>query len=73
MFTSKDYRTRNFTTINKILGAQKLNRKERNTAVEQHLPINNKVNTYSNNQVQNIVKVNFIVIKFESTKSSISK
>jgi hypothetical protein len=74
MVSNTDYRTCSFVVINNILDAEELNRKQSNiTPRKQHLPINNKVKTHSSNQVQNIVKANFFVIKFESTKSGINE
>jgi hypothetical protein len=73
-FTNTYYSTCNFIMINNILGTDELNRKQSNvTQLKQHLPVNFKVKTRSNNQIQNIVKANFFIIKFEGTKSSISK
>jgi aspartate carbamoyltransferase catalytic subunit len=68
-----NYRTHNFTKINNTLSIQRLNREHSCvTQKKQQLPVNKKVKTHSNTQVQNILKVNFFLIKSERSKTSIS-
>jgi hypothetical protein len=75
VFTNEDYRTYNTrpTMMNRHTGTGELKRKQSDaTKYKQHLPIENKVRIYSNNQVQNRVKFNFI-IQFKTSKSTIIK